>query len=68
MDSTPEAQKRFTVAADVTRDAEIRRLIERVREEFGALDVLVSNARPEMAAFYQPPLSLTASASTSRPS
>lgn len=52
----------FTVAADVTRDAEIRRLIERVRQEFGALDVLVSNARPEMAAFYQPPLSLTASA------
>lgn len=52
----------FTVAADVTREADVRRMIDRVRDEFGALDVLVSNARPELSEFYQPPMSLTASA------
>jgi enoyl-[acyl-carrier protein] reductase III len=34
-------------------------MVEQVRAEFGALDVLVSNARPELSAFYQPPLELT---------
>src|SRR3712207_2462839 len=52
----------FTVPADVTRADEVRRMVERVRAEFGALAVLVSNARPELAEFYQPPLELTSAA------
>src|SRR2546426_7862054 len=49
----------FIVQADVTRPEEIQRMFDRVQREFGTLDILVSNARPELAAFYQPPLDLT---------
>jgi enoyl-[acyl-carrier protein] reductase III len=49
----------FVVQADVTRPEEIRRMFDRVRQEFGTLDIFVSNARPELAAFYRPPLELT---------
>jgi enoyl-[acyl-carrier protein] reductase III len=49
----------FMVSADVTREDDLRRMIDRVGAEFGALDVLVSNARPELAAFYQAPLELS---------
>jgi len=49
----------FVVQADVTRPEEISRLFDRVQQEFGTLDILVSNARPELSAFYQPPLDLT---------
>lgn len=52
----------FTVHADVTKEDDLRRLFERIRAEFGALDVLVSNARPELSAFYQAPLELTCDA------
>ncbi|HXV93250.1 MAG TPA: SDR family oxidoreductase [Pseudonocardia sp.] len=48
----------FTVAADVTQEDHVRRLVERVQAEFGALDVLVHNARPELAEFYRPPMQL----------
>jgi len=34
-------------------------MFDRVQREFGKLDILVSNARPELAAFYQPPMDLT---------
>ena len=34
-------------------------MFDRVRQEFGTLDILVSNARPELAAFYRSPLDLT---------
>ena len=47
------------IQADVTRPEEISRMFERVQREFGTLDIFVSNARPEFAAFYQPPLALT---------
>src|SRR4051812_9379309 len=30
-----------------------------IEAQFGALDVLVSNARPELSGFYQPPMDLT---------
>jgi enoyl-[acyl-carrier-protein] reductase (NADH) len=36
----------FTVAADVTKEEELRRIFSQVQAEFGALNVLVSNARP----------------------
>ena len=49
----------FIVQADVTRPEEIQRMFDRIQREFGTLDILVSNARPELAAFYQPPLDLT---------
>jgi NAD(P)-dependent dehydrogenase (short-subunit alcohol dehydrogenase family) len=52
----------FTVAADVTQDDQVRRMVQRVQTEFGALDVLVHNARPELADFYQAPLQLSAKA------
>ena len=49
----------FVVQADVTRPEEIDRMFDRVQREFGKLDILVSNARPELAAFYRPPMDLT---------
>jgi NAD(P)-dependent dehydrogenase (short-subunit alcohol dehydrogenase family) len=48
----------FTVQADVSQPAEVERLFSRVRSEFGSLDIFVANARPEVSAFYQPPLSI----------
>src|SRR5205809_3516498 len=49
----------FVAQADVTRPEEIRRLFDRVQQEFGTVDILVSNARPELAAFYRPPMDIT---------
>jgi NAD(P)-dependent dehydrogenase (short-subunit alcohol dehydrogenase family) len=49
----------LVVQADVSRPEDVRRVFDRVRDEFGRLDVFVSNARPELATFYQPPLDLT---------
>ena len=40
----------FVVQADVSRPEEIQRMFDRVRLEFDTLDILVSNARPELAA------------------
>ena len=34
-------------------------MFERIEHEFGTLDILVSNARPELAAFYRTPMELT---------
>ena len=49
----------FICKADVTDPAEIQRMFERIRGEFGTLDVLVSNARIELATgFYQSPLEI----------
>lgn len=48
----------FAVQADVTRPEEIRELFDRVEREFSTLDIVVSNARPELAAFYQLPMDL----------
>ncbi len=49
----------FVMQADVTRPEEIRKMFDRVKQEFGTLDIVVSNARPELAAFYQRPMDLT---------
>jgi NAD(P)-dependent dehydrogenase (short-subunit alcohol dehydrogenase family) len=47
------------VQADLTRVEQMSRLFDRVRAEFGALDVFVSNARPEAPKFFVPPLTIT---------
>jgi NAD(P)-dependent dehydrogenase (short-subunit alcohol dehydrogenase family) len=49
----------FLVQADVCKSEEVRRLFQQVRSEFGSLDVLVSNARPEASMFYEAPMDIT---------
>ena len=49
----------FITQADVTKPEEITRLFSTVRSEFGTLDVFVSNARPEVAGFFYPPMDIT---------
>src|SRR5256884_5751820 len=49
----------FTVQADVCRPDDITRMLSRVKSEFGALDIFVSNARPEVPEFYQGPMNIT---------
>lgn len=51
--------KGCVIQADVTRADDIRRMFDQVGREFGALDIFVSNARPELSAFYRPPMDLT---------
>jgi enoyl-[acyl-carrier protein] reductase III len=47
------------VRADVTRPDSIVEMVDRVRTAFGRLDVFVSNARPEVPAFFQAPLDIS---------
>jgi enoyl-[acyl-carrier protein] reductase III len=58
-----DVQKRdssgFTVQADVTQPQHISRMFDTVRDRFGALDIFVSNARPEVPTFFQPPMEIT---------
>ena len=49
----------FIIQADVSQPADICRLFSTVQAEFGKLDIFVSNARPEAAAFFYPPLEIT---------
>jgi enoyl-[acyl-carrier protein] reductase III len=49
----------FVVQADVCKAEEIRRMFARVKSEFGALDVFVNNARPEVPTFYDGPMSIS---------
>jgi len=49
----------FIVQADVLDPGDIKRLFDRVRSEFGLLNIFVSNARPELPAFFQPPMDIT---------
>jgi NAD(P)-dependent dehydrogenase (short-subunit alcohol dehydrogenase family) len=51
--------KGCVIQADVTRPEQINRMFDQIKREFGRLDIFVSNARPELAAFYQPPMALT---------
>ena len=48
----------FTVQADISEPAQVEPLFSRVRSEFESLDIFVANARPEVGAFYQPPMSI----------
>jgi enoyl-[acyl-carrier protein] reductase III len=49
----------FLVQADVRRPEEVERLFSEARKQFGKLDIFVSNARPEAAEFFQPPMDIT---------
>ena len=49
----------FTVQADVCRAEDIARMVGRAKQEFGTLDIFVSNARPDVPEFYQGPMSIT---------
>src|SRR5919201_1689215 len=42
----------FLVRADLSAPEQVRGLFAAVEDEFGGLDVFVSNARPELATFY----------------
>src|SRR5213596_814046 len=62
-DTLTQVRKRgsdgFVVQADVTRPDQITEMFRKVKTEFGKLDILVSNARPEASRFFQPPLDIT---------
>ncbi len=49
----------FTAQADVARPEQLERLFGRVRDEFGGLDIFVSNARGEIGTFYEPLMSMS---------
>src|SRR5882724_6055274 len=45
----------FVVQADVLRPEQITQMFRKVQDEFGMLDIFVSNARPEVVAFFTRP-------------
>ena len=47
------------VQADVMHPEQISNMFKKVETEFGKLDIFVSNARPEIPAFFQGPLDIT---------
>ena len=49
----------FLVQADVCRAEEVSKIFAQVKEQFGALDIFVSNARTEAPTFYEPPMEIT---------
>jgi enoyl-[acyl-carrier protein] reductase III len=49
----------LVLQADVTRPEQITAMFRKVQTEFGKLDIFVSNARPEAATFFYPPMDIT---------
>ncbi len=49
----------FLIRADVCRPEEIIDMFREVRARFETLDIFISNARPEAAEFFQPPMDIT---------
>jgi len=49
----------FLVQADVRNPDEVRSIFKKVKDQFGALDIFVSNARTEVPTFYQGPMEIT---------
>jgi NAD(P)-dependent dehydrogenase (short-subunit alcohol dehydrogenase family) len=47
------------VQADVTHPEQLSEMFRKVKAEFGKIDIFVSNARPEVPTFFQPPLDIT---------
>jgi NAD(P)-dependent dehydrogenase (short-subunit alcohol dehydrogenase family) len=62
-DTLEEVRKRgsdgFVVQANVCRAEEITRMFGEVKKQFGKLEILVSNARPEATEFFQGPMDIT---------
>lgn len=62
-DTLAEIRKRgsdgFVVQADVSKPEQIKDMFRKVQAEFSKLDIFVSNARPEVPAFFQPPMAIT---------
>ncbi|PYQ12965.1 MAG: short-chain dehydrogenase [Acidobacteria bacterium] len=62
-DTLAEVRRRgsegLTVQADVRQPEQIAQMFRKVRADFGKLDVFVSNARPEVPLFFQPPMDIT---------
>lgn len=49
----------FIIQADVSEPDDIRHMFRSVEAEFGTLDIFVSNARPELPAFFYPTMEIT---------
>lgn len=49
----------FIVQANICRPEDIKRMFQECGKQFGKLDIFVSNARPEAAEFFQPPMEIT---------
>jgi NAD(P)-dependent dehydrogenase (short-subunit alcohol dehydrogenase family) len=49
----------FVVQGDVSQPKQIDEIFRRVQTEFGKLDIFVSNARPEIPSFFQPPMEVS---------
>jgi NAD(P)-dependent dehydrogenase (short-subunit alcohol dehydrogenase family) len=49
----------FMVQADVREVDDIRAMYGKVKDEFGTLDIVVNNARPELPVFFYPPMEIT---------
>src|SRR5437764_10438561 len=49
----------LVIKADVRHPDDVKGMVERVKKEFGSLDIFVSNARPEVPEFYQTPMEIT---------
>jgi NAD(P)-dependent dehydrogenase (short-subunit alcohol dehydrogenase family) len=49
----------FLVRGDVCHPEEVSQILLRVKTEFGRLDILVHNARPDLPGFYSGPLNIT---------
>lgn len=47
------------VQADVSHPDQITRMVREVKDQFGKLDIFVSNARPEVPFFFHPPMNIT---------
>jgi NAD(P)-dependent dehydrogenase (short-subunit alcohol dehydrogenase family) len=62
-DTLEQVRKRgsdgLVLQADVTRPEQITAMFRKVQAEFGQLDIFISNARPEAAAFFYPPMDIT---------
>ena len=54
-----EGAQAFSIQADVARPDELRAMVHKVRERFGALDIFVNNALGDLLSFMAPPLQVT---------
>ncbi len=49
----------IVVQADVTIPQDISRMFQKVKDSYDTIDIFVSNARPEVPEFFQPPMEIT---------